>query len=342
MRRLLMFRGNCVPAGLRRWATSALAAVLFAAAIGYLPAVGPWSAVVPSVAAQQQFEVNLLTNPGFESGGNSPSGWVPTNAEWPRRDTGRAFEGRASGLLYTGGGEREMAWRQSGIQVVEGGRYLLSGWVRSDVPAVAVLGIDWQDGGAGQRLHRGLPGDGQWERVEMEFVASRSGRVTAVVGGIVRGGIWWDNVSLHRVDDRPQQLAAQWAEVIRQHGNVYTGLVVDARGLGVRRGMSPRIVDERGNIVYSGIEADRSVVIGRGLVGYVYDPELAIRNSRLEVHEAYPYRVPLIVQAVDVVDDPFRASVIISVADAQRIRRELQKYDFLGRWAVVFIIGDDE
>ncbi|MFS8582021.1 MAG: hypothetical protein FWJ61_04160, partial [Limnochordales bacterium] len=71
------------------------------------------------------------------------------------------------------------------------------------------------------------------------------------------------------------------------------------------------------------------------------DPEEAVRNMRLAVHEQYPYRLPLIVEAVGVVDDPFRASVIVSVADAQRIRRELQKYDFLGRWAVVFIIGDD-
>ncbi len=298
------------------------------------------AAFVPTAGAQELFEVNLLTNPGFELGGASPSGWAPFNAEWPRRDTSRAHQGGASGLLYTGGREREMAWRQSGIPVVEGGRYVLSGWVRSDQPAVAVLGIDWQDGSTGQRLHRGLIGDGQWERVEMEFIASRSGRVTAVVGGVVRGGVWWDDVSLRRIDDRPQYFAAQWEELIRRHGNVFTGLVVDARGLGVRRGMSPRIVDEDGNIVYSGVEADASVVIGRGLVGYVYDPEEAVRNGRLSVHDVYPYRLPLIVQAVGVVDDPFRASVIVSSADARRIRRELQKYDFLGRWAVVFVIGD--
>ena len=309
-----------------------------------LAAVGPAGGllgVTAASAADDVFEVNLLTNPDFERGGATPAGWTPVNAEWPRRDTQQAFRGNSSALLYTGGSERQMFWRQSGIGLVEGGRYILSGWVRSDVPAVAVLGIDWQDGVSGQRLHRGLVGDGQWQRVEMEFIASRSGRATALVGGIVRGGIWWDDVSLRRVDDRPQNLAAQWEAIIRQHGEVFTGLVVDARGLGVRRGMSPRIIDERGNIVYSGMEADASVVIGRGLVSYVYDPELAIRNPRLAVHELYPYRVPLMVQAVGVVDDPFRASVIVSVADAQRIRRELQKYDFLGRWAVVFIIGDD-
>lgn len=315
---------------------SALAAALLAA-VGLAVAAGLFS----PAAAQELYEVNLLTNPGFETGGATPRGWLSVNSELPRRDTSRAYAGQASGLLYTAGAEREMAWRQSGIQVVEGGRYVLSGWVRSEVPAVAVLGVDWAGGGGSQRLYRGLPGDGQWERVEMEFVAARSGTVIVSFGGIVRGGIWWDEVSLRRVDDRPQQLAAQWEALLREHGHVYTGLIVDARGLGVRRGMSPRIVDERGNVVYSGVNADASVVIGRGLVGYEYDPEQAVRNMRLAVHEAYPFIAPLLVQAVGVVDDPFRASVIISVADAQRIRRELQKYDFLGRWAVVFIIGDD-
>lgn len=295
-----------------------------------------------ALAAADVFEVNLLSNADFERGSPTPTGWAAVNAEWARRDTTQAYGGTASGLLYTGGSERQMFWRQSGVQLVEGGRYVLSGWVRSDVAAVAVLGIDWQDGaGAGQRLHRGLPGDGTWERVEMEFVASRSGSVTAVVGGLVRGGIWWDDVSLRRVDDRPQHLAAQWESIIRQHGEVFTGLLVDARGLGVRRGMSPKIVDERGNILYAGTEADMSVVIGRGLVSYMYDAELAVKSPRLAVHEAYPYRVPLMVEAVDVVNDPFRASVVLSVADAERIRRELQKYDFLGRYAVVFIIGED-
>lgn len=317
-----------------------LGAVLTGVDGGRVPGLGSSKARAQSSA--EVFEVNLLTNADFERGGQTPSGWVPVNAEWARRDTTQAFGGAASGLLYTGGSERQMLWRQSGVQLVEGGRYVLSGWVRSDVSAVAVLGIDWQDGGAsGQRLHRGLTGNGQWERVEMEFVASRSGPVTAVVGGLVRGGIWWDDVSLRRIDDRPQHLAAQWEAILKQHGEVYTGLLVDARGLGVRRGMSPKIVDERGNIVYAGTEADKSVVIGRGLVSYMYDAELAVKSPRLAVHEAYPYRVPLIVEAVDVVDDPFRASVVLSVADAERIRRELQKYDFLGRYAVVFIIGED-
>lgn len=102
--------------------------------------------------------------------------------------------------------------------------------------------------------------------------------------------------------------------------------------------MSPRIVDERGELVYTGMEADPRLVISRGIVSYSQDPDQALRHPRLAVSELYPYSLPLVVTAVGRVDDLFRASVVISVADADRIRRELAKYDFLGRYAVVFVI----
>lgn len=292
--------------------------------------------------ADDAFEVNLLQNPGFEQG---LTGWSGANAVLALRDPRHATSGLSSGWLFSPDEEREMHWRQGGISLVDGGRYAISGFVRADAPAVAVLGIDWEDGAesviTGSRFHRGIVADTGWQHVEMEFVAARSGRAVAVVGGIVEGSIWWDDVSLRRVDDRPQQLAARWEERLREHGEIFTGLVVDARGLGVRRAMSPKIFDEGGNIVYAGVEADRSVIIGSGLVSYMLDDEEATKHERLAVSPLYPYRVPLVVTATGVVDDAFRSSVIISRADAERIRRELTKYDFLGRYAVVFVIGDE-
>jgi len=289
--------------------------------------------------AQEVYGVNLLDNGSFESGATQPTDWLPSGASSAGRDARVAYAGAASGRLTVSGREAEVVWRQRGLQLVAGGRYLLSGWVRADAPAVAVLGIDWDDASLGQqRIYRGIPADGQWHRVELEFVASGQTRAAAVAGGILQGSIWWDDLSLVRIDDRPQQLAAHWEALLERYGHVYTGLVVDARGLGVERGMSPRIVDEQGGLVYTGVEADPRLVISRGIVAYVRDPDEATRHPRLAVSELYPYRLPLVVTAVGRVEDVFRTSVIISVADAARIRRELAKYDFLGRNAVVFII----
>jgi len=304
--------------------------------LGLLCALG----LAPGEArAEEVFGVNLLENGDFELGTAAPAGWRAVGAHQAGRDSRVARSGTASGRLSTGSGEGEAYWRQGGLELVAGGRYVLSGWVRADSPAVATLGIEWDDPSAGShRIHRGIPPDGRWHRVELEFVASGTARAAAVAGGIMRGSVWWDDVSLVRIDDRPQQLAAHWERLLAQYGPVYTGLVVDARGLGVVRGMSPRIVDEQGGLVYTGMEADASMVIGRGIVAYVRDPDEAIRHPRLAVSELYPYRLPLVVTAVDRVDDLFRASVVVSGADADRIRRELAKYDFLGRYAVVFII----
>ena len=289
--------------------------------------------------AQEVFGVNLLENGDFESGRAQPIAWGAVGARSSARDTQVAHGGSASGRLSTGAAEDDVYWRQPGLQLVAGGRYVLSGWVRAESQAVAMLGVDWEDANGGsQRIHRGIPADGQWYRVELEFVASGAARAAVMVGGRVQGSLWWDDVSLVRIDDRPQQLAAHWEQLLARHGHVYTGLVVDARGLGVERGMSPRIVDERGELVYTGMEADPRLVISRGIVAYVRDLDEAFRHPRLAVSELYPYSLPLVVTAVGRVNDPFRASVVISVADADRIRRELAKYDFFGRYAVVFVI----
>lgn len=291
---------------------------------------------------EEQYEINLLDNPGFEAGFSRPSGWDWSNADWALRDARAPYAGDVSALLLADKEEKEMMWLQNGVPLVAGGRYVMSGRVRADAPAVAVIGVrsatDAND--VGQRLHRGILAGAEWERVELEFVAPETGSVTVQFGGIVHGSIWWDDVSLRRIDDRPQRLATEWEALVEEHGEVYTGLIVDARGLGLQRGMSPKIVDERGNVLYAGLEADRSVVIGRGLVSYLFDPNEALKHHRLAVHEQFPYTVPLVVPATDLVDDPFRASVIVSVADAARIRRELEKYDFFGRYAVVFLVGD--
>lgn len=295
----------------------------------------------PGASAEETFDVNLLRNPGFEAGMSRPTDWQWVNADWALRDAREPFAGEVSAVLMAADEEKQMVWRQPDVPLQAGARYVIAGRVRADAPAVAIVGVEWEvGGGQGQRLHRGILANDDWQQVELEFVASEAGEATAVFGGVVQGSVWWDDVYLARVDDRPQQLAKQWEALVDEHGQVYTGLIVDARGLGLQRGMSPKIVDEQDNVVYAGMEADRSVVIGRGLVSYLFEPNDALRHSRLAVNEHFPHTAPLIVSATGLVDEPIRTGVVISGADAARIRRELNKYDFLGRYAVVFLVGD--
>ncbi len=71
------------------------------------------------------------------------------------------------------------------------------------------------------------------------------------------------------------------AEPVAQPGVVYTGLVIDARGMGVRPCMSPRVLDEDGREVYGSAFVDRQWAVQYGMVGYAKDLNAAQSNQRV-------------------------------------------------------------
>jgi len=113
--------------------------------------------------------------------------------------------------------------------------------------------------------------------------------------------------------------------------------VVDARHLDVRRGISPRVYSESGQLLYGGVLASAEFVQDVGVVAYgrELDPDLI---KRIQVDPEYAYARPLIVEAVGVVD-PARTGVYVSEADAERILQALSQYDFFARYAVIFLIN---
>ncbi|WP_035251158.1 hypothetical protein [Desulfocurvus vexinensis] len=61
----------------------------------------------------------------------------------------------------------------------------------------------------------------------------------------------------------------------------YTGLVVDARGLGARPALVPRLVDGQGRELYGPGSVSRELAVGSGLAVYVRDPGTAVAHSRV-------------------------------------------------------------
>lgn len=110
----------------------------------------------------------------------------------------------------------------------------------------------------------------------------------------------------------------------------YTGIIVDARGLGLERVMSPRIYDETGRIVYGNMYIDSDIVVHRGMVDYLSADDMTSvgqANSRAGTN-------PLVVKAIGLRD--FNANVVISQADADRILAANAATGFFARTAVVF------
>lgn len=302
----------------------------------------------------------LVRNGGFESAAplaegarrwweRYPNGWQAIGRGVGRIDGEVGRAGKRSGRLIgldeaefeegPDGAERQVAWSQRLQRLRPGQRYRLTGWVRSEAPgAVAYLAVGpFQDEGE-SIVYRGLARPGAWEPLSLEFAAPPSGAARILLGGHFRGSLWWDEVALTLIDDRPEELAAEWLERLFSEGRIHTGLVIDARRLGIERAMSPRVFDETGALIYGGVGVDPSELVSHGVVAYATEIAEAAGHPRLSVNSAFPYRLPMIVQAIGVAPGNVPGSVVIDNADAGLIRAALRQYDFLGRFAVVFLI----
>ncbi len=114
------------------------------------------------------------------------------------------------------------------------------------------------------------------------------------------------------------------------HG--YTGVIIDARGLGLQPSMSPYIRDAYGNTLWGNLDIEPEVVIEYGLAGWA-------RTQDELSHPTLASRLgnnPLWLKAVGV-QGAGRNEVILSQNDAERLIRENAQGGFLERLAVVFL-----
>ncbi len=68
---------------------------------------------------------------------------------------------------------------------------------------------------------------------------------------------------------------------VKNSSSVFTGLVVDARGLGSKPVMSPKILDETGQEVYGSAFVSREYAVQQGMSGYSKDLTAAKNNQRV-------------------------------------------------------------
>ncbi len=112
---------------------------------------------------------------------------------------------------------------------------------------------------------------------------------------------------------------------------VYTGLVVDCKGLGVRPAMAPKILDEQGNEVYGSKFVSRDWAVEIGMVGYDKDLMRARQNDRVTNN-------PLVIKALQA-SGPNKTDVVISSADAAQVHQAAANQNFLDKCKVMFIVN---
>lgn len=113
----------------------------------------------------------------------------------------------------------------------------------------------------------------------------------------------------------------------------YTGVIVDAGGLGLEATFSPVIYDENGRAVYGMKNINPDIAISQGMVEYAASLEGALVKSRAGAN-------PLVVKAIAVKgggNSTNKVNVVVSNTDADRILLANEKNGMLKTCAVVFV-----
>jgi hypothetical protein len=118
--------------------------------------------------------------------------------------------------------------------------------------------------------------------------------------------------------------------MLPQQSAVFTGLIIDARGLDARPAMAPKILDEQGNEVYGSGYVSRDYAVQIGVVGYERDIDRARTNERVTNN-------PLIVKGIKA-SGTNQSDIVISNADAQNVLAAAQNLNFMEQCKVMFIV----
>ena len=111
---------------------------------------------------------------------------------------------------------------------------------------------------------------------------------------------------------------------------VITGVVINAKGLGVVPAMAPKILDEDGNEVYGSRLVNREWAVQQGMVGYAKVLNEARANKRVAPNA-------LVLNALKAVGNN-KADLVISNADAQALQQASTNQSFLDKCQVMFVV----
>ncbi|KPK88780.1 MAG: hypothetical protein AMJ94_14130 [Deltaproteobacteria bacterium SM23_61] len=128
----------------------------------------------------------------------------------------------------------------------------------------------------------------------------------------------------------PQTLGTQTQNIPKAGNPVYTGVIFDARGLGIRPAMSPKVLDEDGREVYGSAFVSAEWATKFGIVGYAKDLEASKQNDRVAAN-------PLVVKGAKV-SGTGGCDLVIRNADAQEMRDMSKNLSFLEQCRVLIVV----
>lgn len=135
-----------------------------------------------------------------------------------------------------------------------------------------------------------------------------------------------------KVDEKTTPLTKEEVKEVRSV--IYTGIVVDASGLGLEATFSPVIYDINGRAIYGMKNINKDYAISKGMVEYSTDVQAAAGGSTRAGAN------PLVVKATSVKgggNSINPVNVVVSVEDGDKILLANEKAPLLSECAVVFV-----
>lgn len=109
-----------------------------------------------------------------------------------------------------------------------------------------------------------------------------------------------------------------------------TGIIIDARGLGIRPAMAPKIIDQNAGVVYGPGNYTREYAVTNGVAGYSKSLENARDDQRVKGN-------PLVIKAT-AISGANRTDAVISGADVGRINQANAANNVLRDCRVLFLL----
>jgi len=119
----------------------------------------------------------------------------------------------------------------------------------------------------------------------------------------------------------------------RQHknqGDAFTGLIIDATGIGAMPSLVPVVVDEKEEVVYGPEFVSREFAVSRGMIGF--STTLALARDEKRVGNR-----PLVIRSIRT-RRTGGVDLVISSTDAAKLRSSVQHLDFLKQCRVCIVI----
>lgn len=109
-----------------------------------------------------------------------------------------------------------------------------------------------------------------------------------------------------------------------------TGIIIDARGLGARPAMAPKILGQNGTVIYGPGNYTREYAIKNGVAGYSKSLETAQEDARVKGN-------PLVVKAMSV-QGVNKTDIVVSGQDGWKMQQVNQKFNVLSDCRVLILL----